>query len=89
MQQRDDVSSLLWWALFPAKQSSVLRTVGRAAANSSTAGAAVVAINGEAIAPGGSVDVGWGTVTITDKGTPNILPDKGWQMEPIWLPSQR
>jgi taurine transport system permease protein len=50
-------------------------------------GARVIEINGEKIAPGESVDVGWGTVTITDKGTPNIQPAKGWQMEPIWLPS--
>ncbi len=47
----------------------------------------IAEINGEPVAPGGSVDVGWGTVTITDKGTPNIEPAKGWQMEPIWLPS--
>lgn len=44
VQQRDDVSSLLWWALFPTSQSSILRAVGRAAANSPTAGAAVVAL---------------------------------------------
>jgi taurine transport system permease protein len=50
-------------------------------------GAILIEINGEKIAPGESVDVGWGTVTITDKGTPNIQPAKGWQMEPIWLPS--
>ena len=50
-------------------------------------GAQVVAINGESIEPGGSVNVGWGTVTLSDKGTPNIAPNKGWQMEPIWLPS--
>ena len=50
-------------------------------------GARVIEINGEKIAPGESVDVGWGTVTLSDKGTPNIQPAKGWQMEPIWLPS--
>jgi taurine transport system permease protein len=50
-------------------------------------GAEVVEINGTPVAPGDSVDVGWGTVTISDKGTPNIQPSKGWQMEPIWLPA--
>ncbi|WP_050927915.1 ABC transporter permease [Aestuariivita boseongensis] len=50
-------------------------------------GATVVAINGEPIAPGGSVDVANGTVTLSDKGTPNFQPAKGWQMEPIWLPA--
>ena len=51
------------------------------------AGAAIVAINGTSIAPGGSVDVGFATVTLSGKGTPNIIPDKGWQMEAIWLPA--
>ena len=77
---KDDSVSIGMW------RSGLLR-VDRNDEIGRDAGAAVVAINGEAIAPGGSVDVGWGTVTITDKGTPNILPDKGWQMEPIWLPA--
>jgi len=51
-------------------------------------GAKVVAVNGEPIAPGGSgVDVGWGRVSMTGRGTLNVTPDKGWQMEPIWLPA--
>ncbi|MBY5935349.1 ABC transporter permease subunit [Tateyamaria omphalii] len=50
-------------------------------------GVAVTEINGTPVEPGGSVDVGFGTVTISDKGTPNIIPAKGWQMEPIWLPA--
>ena len=49
--------------------------------------AMVTAINGEAIEPGGSVDVGFGTVELSGKGTPNIIPDTGIQMEPIWLPA--
>ncbi len=54
---------------------------------SKTDGAKVVAINGQTIAPGGSVDVNGGKVTLSDKGTPNFVPSPGWQMEPIWLPS--
>lgn len=50
-------------------------------------GAVVTEINGQPVQPGDTVDVGFGTVTISDKGTPNIAPAKGWQMEPIWLPS--
>ncbi len=50
-------------------------------------GAEVIAINGEPIAPGGSVRTENGTVTLSDKGTPNFAPDRGWQMEPIWLPA--
>ena len=50
-------------------------------------GAKVVAINGEPITPGESVDVADGEVTLSAKGTPNFKPAQGWQMEPIWLPS--
>ncbi|WP_299784654.1 ABC transporter permease [uncultured Roseobacter sp.] len=47
----------------------------------------VIAINGEAIAPGGTVAVEGGTVTLSDKGTPNFEPTRGWQMEPLYLPA--
>lgn len=47
----------------------------------------VTAVNGQAIVPGGSVDVAFGRVAMSDKGTLNIIPDTGVQMEPIWLPS--
>lgn len=50
-------------------------------------GAKVVAIDGQAIEPGQSVEVADGTVTLSAKGTPNFKPDDGWQMEPVWLPS--
>jgi len=50
-------------------------------------GAQVIAINGEKIAPGGTVSVDGGSVTLTDKGTPNFAPTRGWQMEPLYLPS--
>ena len=50
-------------------------------------GAVVVAIDGQPIAPGQSVRVADGTVTLSDRGTPNFEPEKGWQMEPIWLPA--
>ncbi len=50
-------------------------------------GATVVAVNGVAVVPEGpGVDVGWGVVNVTGRGTLNVTPDKGWQMEPIWLP---
>jgi taurine transport system permease protein len=50
------------------------------------AGAKVVAINGQEIAPGQTVDVGDGKVTLSDRGTPNVAPYRGWQMEPLYLP---
>ncbi|WP_298840040.1 ABC transporter permease [uncultured Roseobacter sp.] len=47
----------------------------------------VIAINGQKIAPGETVKVDGGSVTLSDKGTPNFEPIKGWQMEPLYLPS--
>ncbi|GFE48929.1 hypothetical protein So717_06820 [Roseobacter cerasinus] len=50
-------------------------------------GATVVAVNGQSIAPGQTVAVDGGTVTLSDRGTPNFEPAKGWQMEPLYLPA--
>ncbi|MCV6587202.1 MAG: ABC transporter permease subunit [Marinibacterium sp.] len=50
-------------------------------------GAQVVEVNGEPIAPGQSVQVSDGRVGMSPKGTLNFEPNKGWQMEPIWLPA--
>ena len=47
----------------------------------------VTAIDGTPIAPGDTVRVADGTVTMTAKGSLNFAPNKGMQMEPIWLPS--
>jgi len=47
----------------------------------------VTAINGQPIAPKQSVEVADGVVNMTAKGSLSFVPDKGWQMEPIWLPS--
>ena len=50
-------------------------------------GAKVVAIDGQPIEPGGTVETADGAVTLSAKGTPNFKPAQGWQMEPIWLPA--
>jgi len=50
-------------------------------------GAEVVAVNGQPIAPGGSVETEFGRVGMSPKGTLTFEPAKGWQMEPIWLPA--
>lgn len=50
-------------------------------------GAAVTEVNGQEITPGGSVEIEFGRVSMSPKGTLNFVPAKGWQMEPIWLPS--
>ena len=49
--------------------------------------ATVIAINGQSIAPGGSVKIDGGTVRLSDKGTPNVEPARGWQMESLYLPA--
>ena len=50
-------------------------------------GATVVAIDGHPVAPGQTVPVSDGNVTMTDKGTPKFIPRKGVQMEPLYLPA--
>jgi len=50
-------------------------------------GAAVIAINDQPIAPGESVAVADGVVSMSSKGSLIFTPKKGLQMEPIWLPA--
>lgn len=50
-------------------------------------GARIVAVDGQPIAPGETVKVASGLVSMTPKGTLNYKPAQGWQMEPIWLPA--
>ena len=47
----------------------------------------IVAVDGQAIGPDGTVKVASGEVSMTPKGTLNYKPAQGWQMEPIWLPA--
>ncbi len=50
-------------------------------------GAKIVAIDGRALTRDTDVETGFGRVSLTDKGTLNFTPGKGWQMESIWLPA--
>ena len=50
-------------------------------------GAKIVAIDGRPIDRDTDVDTGFARVAMTDKGTLNIEPGRGWQMENIWLPA--
>lgn len=50
-------------------------------------GFAIVEIDGKPIVPGETVRFSDGNITMTSKGTLNVKPAKGWQMEPIWLPA--
>jgi taurine transport system permease protein len=47
----------------------------------------ITAVNGQPIAPGDSINVGFGRVAMSERGTLNIIPATGMQMEPIWLPA--
>ena len=49
--------------------------------------ARITAINGQPVSPETAIRVAHGRVVITAKGSLNFTPDKGWQMEPLWLPS--
>jgi len=47
----------------------------------------ISAINNQPITPKQSIKVANGIVSMTAKGSLNFAPDKGWQMEAIWLPA--
>ncbi|TMV09156.1 ABC transporter permease subunit [Ruegeria sediminis] len=47
----------------------------------------IVAIDGQPVMPGDTVRVADGEVNLTAKGSLNFTPNKGLQMEPIWLPA--
>jgi len=51
------------------------------------AGARIVAIEGQPVSAGGEVELDNLRVAVTSKGTLNIEPNKGVQMEKIWLPA--
>lgn len=50
-------------------------------------GYAITHVEGQPIAPGETVRVDNGEVTMTRRGSLNFTPSKGLQMEPIWMPS--
>lgn len=70
-----------------AQWRNVLISVDRNDEITKRDGAKVIAINGQKIAPGETVAVDGGKVSLSDKGTPNFEPTRGWQMEPLYLPS--
>ncbi|WP_368184704.1 ABC transporter permease [Aestuariibius sp. HNIBRBA575] len=72
--------------LIEAYRSELLRT-DRNDEVSREDGNVVVAINGEAVVPGSEVSTSDLNVSLTRRGTLNITPNPGWQMEPIWLPA--
>ncbi len=49
-------------------------------------GTTIIAVNGQPITPGDRLEFEFGTITMSTRGSINIVPDQGMQMEPIWLP---
>jgi len=47
----------------------------------------VIAVNGQEISPSSEVFIDDARIYMTAKGTLSFTPEKGWQMQPIWLPS--
>jgi taurine transport system permease protein len=47
----------------------------------------ITAIDGQAITPDAPVKVTDGSVVLTQRGSLNFTPAKGFQMEPLWLPA--
>lgn len=73
-------------ALVPTRRSELIQVQDNDAVTAED-GARVVAVEGQALEPGGpGVELPWGRVSLTARGTVNVTPDAGWQMEPIWLP---
>ncbi len=77
---KDDSATVAAWR-------SVLVSVDKNDDVKKSDGAQIVAINGTPVSPGQSVEIEGGVVSLSDKGTPNFEPTKGWQMEPLYLPS--
>lgn len=77
---KGDVSTVAAW------RSTLIRAV-RNDDGGDEDGYRVTAIDGEPIAPGDTVKVADGNVTMTAKGSLNFAPNKGYQMEPIWMPA--
>jgi len=70
-----------------ASWGSALIKVKRNDEGSKEDGYEVIKINGKDILPSSEIFIDDARIYMTKKGTLSITPDKGWQMEPIWLPA--
>ncbi|MGB3408614.1 MAG: ABC transporter permease [Jannaschia sp.] len=50
-------------------------------------GYAIIAVNGQPITPGVTVATADGSITMSERGSLNFVPEKGLQMQPLYLPS--
>ncbi len=76
---QNDVADIAAW------RSGLIR-VNRNDEGSKEDGFKIIAIDGQPISVGSPVSVVDGSVALTAKGSLNFTPNKGMQMEPIWLP---
>lgn len=74
---RDDAAIVAAW------RSVLVRPVE----NDQGEGVRVVSVDGQTLTTDVPVRVADGSVVLTAKGSLNFTPEKGWQMEPIWLPA--
>jgi len=77
---KNDTANIVAWR-------SGLIKVQRNDVGSKEDGYRIIAINGQEISPSSEVFIDDARVYMTKKGTLSFTPEKGWQMQPIWLPS--
>jgi len=77
---KNDTANIVAWR-------SGLIKVQRNDTGSKEDGYKVIAIDGQEISPSSEVFIDGARVYMTAKGTLSFTPEKGWQMQPIWLPS--
>mgnify|MGYP000501218790 FL=1 len=82
-----DVSPNSGFAQDDAEVVTVWRSVLIKASRNDGEDVTVTAVEGQPIVPGETVKVTDGSVTMSRRGSLNFAPDKGFQMEPIWMPS--
>jgi len=77
---KNDTANIVAWR-------SGLIKVQRNDVGSKEDGYRIIAINDQEISPSSEVFIDDARIYMTKKGTLSFTPEKGWQMQPIWLPS--
>ncbi len=77
---KNDTANIVAWR-------SGLIKVQRNDVGSKEDGYRIIAINDQEISPSSEVFIEDARIYMTKKGTLSFTPEKGWQMQPIWLPS--
>ena len=77
---KNDTANIVAWR-------SGLIKVQRNDVGSKEDGYRIISINDQEISPSSEVFIDDARIYMTKKGTLSFTPEKGWQMQPIWLPS--